>query len=55
MQMLFWIIDLKLLKIGVAVEELLMVGDPSVVSWLEADGDNCTPDLTNSANDASLP
>ena len=112
--MLFWIIDLKLLKIGVAIEELLMVGDAIVldpivgpnkaigkpahvslpvadkevevvrpiargrrrftcyctgycelqdaqaskltaISWLEADGDNCTPDLTNSANDASRP
>jgi len=26
-QMLLWIIDLKLFKIGVAIEELLMVGD----------------------------
>src|SRR4029077_1521207 len=30
-QMLLWIIDLKLLKIGVAIEELLMVGDPIVL------------------------
>jgi len=29
--MLFWIIDLKLLKIGVAIEELLMVGDAIVL------------------------
>ena len=31
MQMLLWIIDLKLLKIGVAIEELLMVGDAIVL------------------------
>ena len=31
MQMLFWIIDLKLLKIGIAIEELLMVGDAIVL------------------------
>src|SRR6266516_2301433 len=29
--MLFWIIDLKLLKIGIAIEELLMVGDAIVL------------------------
>ena len=29
--MLFWIIDLKLLKISVAIEELLMVGDAIVL------------------------
>src|SRR5882757_4853541 len=29
--MLLWIIDLKLLKIGVAIEELLMVGDAIVL------------------------
>ena len=31
MQMLLWTIDLKLLKIGVAIEELLMVGDAIVL------------------------
>jgi len=30
-QMLLWIVDLKLLKIGVAIEELLMVGDAIVL------------------------
>jgi len=29
--MLLWTIDLKLLKIGVAIEELLMVGDAIVL------------------------
>src|SRR5207249_5544569 len=30
-QMLLWIVDLKLLEIGVAIEELLMVGDAIVL------------------------
>ena len=30
-QMLLWIVDLELLKIGVAIEELLMVGDAIVL------------------------
>ena len=31
MQMLLWTIDLKLLKIGVAIEELLMIGDAVIL------------------------
>ena len=30
-QMLLWIVDLKLLKIGVAIEELLMIGDAVII------------------------
>ena len=30
-QMLLWIVDFKLLEIGVAIEELLMVGDAVVL------------------------
>ena len=33
-QVLLWIIDLKLLKIGVAIEELLMVGDAIVLDQI---------------------
>ena len=31
-QMLLWIVDLKLLEIGVAIEELLMIGDAIVLN-----------------------
>ena len=30
-QMLLWIVDLKLLEIGVAIEKLLMIGDAVIV------------------------
>ena len=30
-QMLLWIVDLKLLEIGVAIEKFLMVGDPVIL------------------------
>jgi hypothetical protein len=30
--MLLWIIDLKLLEIGVAIEELLMIGDAVILN-----------------------
>jgi hypothetical protein len=31
-QMLLWIVDLKLLEIGVAIEELLMIGDAVILN-----------------------